>query len=48
MRHVKGEVIIDETLRALKEEFPDLFSRVHRNALVSTNHIIGLEKDEQA
>ena len=47
VRHVKGEVIIDETLRELEEEFPDLFSRVHRNALVSTNHIIGLEKDVQ-
>lgn len=47
VRHVKGEVIIDETLRELEGEFPDLFSRVHRNALVSTNHIIGLEKDVQ-
>ena len=47
VRHVKGEVIIDETLRELEDEFPDLFSRIHRNALVSTNHIIGLEKDVQ-
>ena len=47
VRHVKGEVIIDETLRELEDEFPGLFSRVHRNALVSTNHIIGLEKDVQ-
>ena len=34
VRHVGGEVIIDETLRELEEEFPDLFTRVHRNALV--------------
>ena len=47
VRHVKGEVIIDETLRELEEEFPDLFSRAHRNALVSINHIIGLAKDVQ-
>ena len=47
VRHAKGEVIIDETLRELEEEFPDLFSRMHRNALVSTYHIIGLEKDVQ-
>ena len=30
VRHVKGEVIIDETLRELEDEFPDLFSRVHQ------------------
>ena len=29
MRHVKGEVIIDETLSELDDEFPDLFSRVN-------------------
>ncbi|MEC8438443.1 MAG: LytTR family transcriptional regulator DNA-binding domain-containing protein, partial [Pseudomonadota bacterium] len=27
--HVKGEVIIDEPLRELENEFPDLFSRVN-------------------
>ena len=47
VRHVDGEVIIDETLRELEDEFPDLFSRVHRNALVSTNHVQGLEKDSK-
>ena len=45
--HVEGEVIVDETLLELEDEFPDLFSRVHRNALVSTNHTLGLEKDVQ-
>lgn len=45
VRYTGGEVIVDETLRELEEEFPDLFSRVHRNALVTTNHIMGLEKD---
>ena len=38
-------MIIDETLHELEEEFPDLFTRVHRNALVFTDHILGLEKD---
>ena len=47
VRHVKGELIIDKTLRELEDEFPALFSRVHRNVLVSTTHIIGLEKDVQ-
>ena len=44
VRHAGGEVIIDETLRELEHEFEDLFLRVHRNALVSKNHIVGLEK----
>ena len=47
MRYIGGEVIVDETLRELEEEFPDLFSRVHRNALVTTDHIVGLEKDSK-
>ncbi len=47
VRYIGGEVIVDETLRELEEEFPDLFSRVHRNALVTTDHIVGLEKDSK-
>ena len=35
-----SEVIIDETLQEL--EFPDLFTRVHRNG---SDHIVSLEKD---
>ena len=45
VRYTGGKVIVDETLRELEEEFPDLFSRVHRNTLVTTNHIMRLEKD---
>lgn len=30
MRHVKGEVVFDETLGELGDEFPDLFSRVNQ------------------
>lgn len=40
-----GEVIVDETLRELEEEFEDMFIRVHRNALVAKHHIEGLVKD---
>jgi two-component system response regulator AlgR len=40
-----GEVIVDETLRELEEEFEDLFIRVHRNALVAKHHVDGLVKD---
>ncbi len=44
VRYGAGEVIVDETLRELEEEFAELFIRVHRNALVAKNHIEGLLK----
>ncbi|MGI9334162.1 MAG: LytR/AlgR family response regulator transcription factor [Gammaproteobacteria bacterium] len=36
VRHVRGEVVIEESLAALEEEFGDRFLRVHRNALVAS------------
>ena len=44
VRDEQQEVIVDETLRELEHEFADVFVRVHRNALVSRKHIVGLEK----
>ncbi|MGE0621785.1 MAG: LytR/AlgR family response regulator transcription factor [Pseudomonadales bacterium] len=44
VRHREGEVIIDETLKELEEEFGERFVRVHRNALVAARHIIGLNR----
>jgi len=44
VRSSAGEVIVDETLRELEDEFEDLFIRVHRNALVAKHHIEGLVK----
>lgn len=44
--HPEGELLIDDTLRDLEEEFGELLLRVHRNALVSVPHIIGLERAE--
>jgi two-component system, LytTR family, response regulator AlgR len=42
-----GEALLDETLKELEEEFADLFVRVHRNALVSIEHILGLVRDAE-
>jgi two-component system, LytTR family, response regulator AlgR len=39
-----GEVIIDETLRELEQEFADQVLRIHRNCLVATAHIERLER----
>ncbi|MEQ8860629.1 MAG: LytTR family DNA-binding domain-containing protein [Pseudomonadales bacterium] len=44
VRFGDGEVIIDEPLRDLEQEFGDLFVRVHRNSLVAAAHIESLER----
>ena len=45
VRHDKGEVLIDDTLRDLETEFGDKLVRIHRNALVMTDHLDGLDRD---
>ncbi len=42
--HRNGELLIDESLKELEEEFSEWFVRVHRNALVNIRSISGLEK----
>ncbi len=42
--HTKGESLIEEPLKLLEEEFGSRFVRIHRNALVSVEHIGGMEK----
>ena len=42
--HEKGTTVIDDSLLDLEEKFPELFFRVHRNALVSRTHLRGLER----
>jgi two-component system response regulator AlgR len=47
VRHGEGEIIIDETLRELEEEFGERFVRVHRNALVAARYIVGLDRQPE-
>jgi len=47
VRHSNGELLIEESLKGLEEEFSAQFIRVHRNALAALDHITGLEKDAQ-
>jgi two-component system response regulator AlgR len=42
--HQGGEVLIDESLKALESEFPEIFVRIHRETLVSVRHIEALER----
>ena len=40
------EYLIEESLKALEQEFNHRFLRIHRNALVSENYIAGLTKND--
>ncbi len=40
----KLELLSNDSLKSLEQEFEDLFMRVHRNALVAVQHIASLEK----
>jgi len=45
--HEEGETVIDDSLTELEQRFPQLFFRVHRNALVSLRHLRGVERTPQ-
>ena len=44
VRHLGGENLIEDSLRALEEEFAQQFVRVHRSALVAVAHVEALER----
>lgn len=46
-RYPAGELVLDESLSALEEEFGARFLRVHRNALVALDHVRSLQRDAQ-
>ena len=47
VRHRGGTDLIEDPLRALEEEFPTQFVRVHRNALVSIHSLAAIERDAE-
>lgn len=44
LRHEAGEVLLDEPLKSLEDEFGDRFVRIHRNALVARERIERLQR----
>ena len=42
-----GQVLIEESLKSLEEEFAGRFTRIHRNALVAQAHISGMVKSKE-
>lgn len=43
-RHTKGELLIEDTLKHLEEEFANSFIRVHRSALAALDKVIAIQK----
>ena len=39
------QVLVEETLKSLEQEFAGQFIRIHRNALVATEYLAGLDRD---
>ncbi|MDO8299933.1 LytTR family DNA-binding domain-containing protein [Lacisediminimonas sp.] len=39
-----AEYLIESSLQSIEDEMPELFVRVHRNALVARNAVVGVEK----
>ncbi len=44
VRHRTGEVLIEEPLKDLEQEFQDEFIRIHRSTLISASSLTGIEK----
>lgn len=44
VHHLHGEVLIEESLKTLEDDFAPWFLRIHRKALVATRFILSLER----
>lgn len=44
-RYPQGQVLIDDSLKLLEDEYGERFLRIHRNSLVAVEHIDRLERD---
>jgi two-component system, LytTR family, response regulator AlgR len=42
-----GEVLIEDSLKAIEEAFPGRFVRIHRSCLVPVARLLGLQRDAQ-
>ena len=40
------QILMDDTLKALEERYGDLFTRIHRNALVAKDRIVGITRKD--
>jgi two-component system, LytTR family, response regulator AlgR len=47
VRHLRGEDLIEDSLKNLEEEFAGRFVRIHRNTLVSSRHLERIERNAE-
>lgn len=40
------QILVEESLKSLEQEFPDRFLRIHRNALIAVQALRGVEKND--
>ena len=45
VKHIKGEDLIEDSLKTLEDEFSPAFVRIHRNALVNTKFLERIARD---
>ncbi|HEY6124032.1 MAG TPA: LytTR family DNA-binding domain-containing protein [Steroidobacteraceae bacterium] len=45
VKHLKGEDLIEDSLKTLEDEFAAYFLRIHRNALVNTKYLERIARD---
>jgi two-component system response regulator AlgR len=45
VHHARGEDLVEESLKALEEEFGERFVRIHRNCLVARHELMELRRD---
>jgi two-component system response regulator AlgR len=43
VQHLRGELLIEESLRQLEETYPDQLIRLHRNCLVPPSRLLGVK-----
>ena len=47
VHHTAGELLLADSLKELEQEFGERVLRVHRNALVVMEHVVGLRRDPE-
>jgi two-component system response regulator AlgR len=45
VRHCDGQIIIDDSLKSLEEEFGTHLLRIHRNSLIALEHVESMTRD---
>lgn len=48
VRHRGGEVLIEDPLKSLEQEFSEQFVRIHRNALINLEFLAGMRAQDDA